>query len=259
MIVDLPQPILFAHRGASAYAPENTISAFEIAINQGADAIELDVKLSADGEVVVIHDNKVDRTTDGSGKVSSLELASLKGLDAGYFFDESFIGEEIPTLNEVFESIGSRIFINIELTNYSTPLDRLPEKTAEIVNHHGLTESILFSSFNPLALQKSHKLLSKVPIGLLTTPGLIGGWAYSFLGRFIAHNALHPEFSNTNQHLIEKCHQRGIRVHPYTVNSFERMVGLFQMDVDGIFTDDIPLAQQARMLVMEKKCESNDY
>src|SRR5689334_23229806 len=116
MLESLPRPVIFAHRGASAYAPENTIASFEFAVAQGTDAIELDVKLSADGHVIVHHDPTVDRTTNGKGKVKDLTLAELKTLDAGGFFSENFHGEKIPTLEEVFEAVGKRTFINVELT-----------------------------------------------------------------------------------------------------------------------------------------------
>src|SRR5512139_1857475 len=120
VLESLSQPIIFAHRGASAHAPENTLAAFELALAQQADAIELDVKLSADGRVIVIHDSTVDRTTDGHGKVKDMSLADLKALDAGSFFSSEFAGEKIPTLDEVFEAVGRRTFINIELKNHRT-------------------------------------------------------------------------------------------------------------------------------------------
>ena len=132
----LPQPVIFAHRGASAHAPENTLAAFELALAQQADALELDVKLSADGHVVVIHDATVDRTTNGHGRVRDLSLADLKKLDAGSFFSQAFAGENIPTLDEVFESFGKRTFINVELTNYSTPGDALVESVCMLVKKH---------------------------------------------------------------------------------------------------------------------------
>ncbi len=258
MISTLTKPILFAHRGASAYAPENTLAAFELAIQQKADAIELDVKLSVDGEVIVIHDEKVDRTTDGNGTVSKLDLATIKSLDAGRYFDITFSGERIPTLNEVLEIIGSRIFINVELTNYSSPSDHLPQKTAEIVKDHNQKENILFSSFNPIALIKIRKQLPDCPIGLLAAPGFGGFLALSVLGKFIPHNALHPDSSDTNQNLIKKCHLKGLSVHTYTVNNFERMLDLFRWQIDGIFTDNIPLAQQARLIVKKEKNSLHD-
>ena len=102
----LPRPTIFAHRGASIYAPENTIAAFELAVEQQADGIELDAKLCADGQIVVFHDQTVDRTSDGSGKVLDLSLAALKELDAGSWFGENFAGQAIPTLEEVFEAVG---------------------------------------------------------------------------------------------------------------------------------------------------------
>ena len=118
MYAQLPRPAIFAHRGSSAYAPENTLAAFDLAISQNADAIEFDAKLSADGHVVVIHDQTIDRTTNGSGFVNQLPLKSLKGFDAGSKFDPKFSGEKIPTLDEVLANIGKRIFINIEIIGY---------------------------------------------------------------------------------------------------------------------------------------------
>jgi glycerophosphoryl diester phosphodiesterase len=227
------------------YAPENTLAAFELAIRQHADAVELDVKLTADSEVIVIHDNTLDRTTNGFGPVADLKLIAIKELDAGAYFHESFRGEKIPTLSEVFEAIGRKIFINIELTNYTSPYDHLPQRTVELVKYYNLEESIMLSSFNPRALLKTHQLLPGIPIGLLAAPGLSGSWARSSLGRLIPHSALHPEVGDTNPKLIKNCHKRGIKVHTYTVNNNEIMRSLFSWKIDGIFTDDIPLAQKA--------------
>src|SRR3990170_393671 len=106
MFNQLPRPVIFAHRGASAYAPENTLAAFSLAVRQKSDGIELDAKLSADGHVVVIHDQTVDRTTSSRGRVADLTLADLREMDAGSHFDVEYKGERIPTLEEVFEAIG---------------------------------------------------------------------------------------------------------------------------------------------------------
>jgi glycerophosphoryl diester phosphodiesterase len=165
MLESLPRPIIFAHRGASAYAPENTIAAFELALTQQADAIELDVKLSADGHVVVIHDSTVDRTTNGRGRVKDLSLSELRSLDAGSSFSEKFHGEKIPTLDEVFETVGRRIFINVELTNYNTPRDHLVEMVCMLVKKHQLQKRILFSSFLGSNLSKARSYLPDVPRG----------------------------------------------------------------------------------------------
>jgi glycerophosphoryl diester phosphodiesterase len=241
------QPVIFAHRGASNYAPENTIAAFELAVTQGAEAIELDAKLCADGHVIVIHDQSLDRTTNGTGKVLETPLDALKELDAGRWFGENYQGESIPTLDEVFEAVGKRIFINVELTNYATPKDQLPDKVAALVKRHSLEQQILFSSFNPLALRKVHSLIPDIPLGLLALPGRSGAWARSWFGNFfVPYQALHPELKDTTLQMIKKQHDNKCRVHTWTVNKPGDLEQLFRWGVDGVFTDDVPLAQKIR-------------
>lgn len=244
MFQSLPRPTIYAHRGASAYAPENTIAAFELALRQHADAIELDAKLNADGQVVVIHDQTVDRTTDGHGKISQLTLAQLKQLDAGSHFDDAFRGEKIPTLSEVFEAVGKQTFINIELTNYASMFDALPDQVAKLVRSHSMEERVVFSSFNPRALLRARKLLPQVPIALLALPGPGGGWARSWLGRLLSYQSLNPEARDVTQQLVSRVHRYGCQLNVYTVNQADSMRRLFSMQVDGIFTDDVMLARQ---------------
>jgi glycerophosphoryl diester phosphodiesterase len=246
MFEKLPSPAIFAHRGSSAHAPENTLAAFELAVRQGADAIELDAKLTADRQVVVIHDQTVDRTTDGTGKVGALTLSELRKLDAGSFFDIAFRGEPIPTLAEVFEKVGSLTCINVELTNYASPADSLPARVAELVKKYRLEDRLLFSSFNPLALLRIQKLLPKTPAGLLTLPGRSGWLARSWLGRLIPHQSLHPEQGDVTPSLVERVHRNGRKIFVYTVNEGEVMRRLFSWQVDGIFTDDPVLARQVQ-------------
>lgn len=246
MYSNLPRPTIFAHRGASAYAPENTLVAFELAIHQKADAIELDVKLSSDDQVVVIHDQTVDRTTNGTGRVNDLPLAALLELDAGSHFDTAYKGESIPTLSQVFETVGRKIFINIELTNYSSPSDSLPQRVAKLTNEYGLADNVLFSSFHPTVLRRIHRLLPTVPIGFLTHPGLIGVLGRTWFGKsLVDYQALHPELQNASRELVKNMHKAGLRVHVYTVNQVEDMKRLFAYGVDGIFTDDPIRAREA--------------
>ena len=174
MLANLKRPTIFAHRGASAYAPENTLPAFELALQQAADAIELDVKLTADGHVVIIHDQTLLRTTGQPGKVREYALAEIQKLDAGSYFDIAFKGERIPTLAELFEKVGDRAQYDIELTNYASLTDSLPEAVAALVDRYALTERVLFSSFNPLALIRVRRKLPHNPIGLLARPGKNG-------------------------------------------------------------------------------------
>ena len=244
LYASLPRPTIFAHRGACAHAPENTLAAFHLALRQKSDAIELDAKLSADGHIVIIHDQTVDRTTNGEGEVRCLSLEELKTLDAGQVYDQAFRGEKIPTLDEVFEEIGTQTFLNIELTNYASPTDSLPEKVAERIRDFSLDDRVLISSFNPIALRRFHQRAPHIPLGLLAWAGIAGAWARSPLGRWVPYQALHPATQDTNKRLIARKQRQGFRVHVYTVNHPDKMDQLFQWGVDGIFTDDPALARR---------------
>jgi len=233
-----PRPIILAHRGASAYAPENTLPAFELAIEHGADGIELDAKLSADGEVVVIHDEGVERTTDGQGRVSSLTLQQLQALDAGVTHSTEFHGLRIPTLLEVFEALGKRAIINIELTNYSTPYDPLVEKVCSLIKKHAIQDQILFSSFLARNLTKAARLLPDVPRGLLALPGWMGIWPRSFGFMFGDFQALHTHISDVDPQQVQRVHRIKRNIHVWTVNAIDDLQRLKEWEVDGIFTDD---------------------
>ncbi len=245
MLNALPRPAIFAHRGASAHAPENTLAAFELALQQGADGIELDVKLTADGHVVVFHDARLERTTDGAGRLAGKTLAELRSLDAGRFFSEKFRGEKIPLLEEVFEVIGKRALLNIELTNYTTPHDDLVARVCELVRRHALQENVLFSSFLPFNLSQAARLLPQAPRGLLALRGWAGAWARSFGFAFGDYAALHPHVADANAQQVQRVHRLKRRIHVWTVNRAEDFQRLQAWGVDGIFTDDPLLARRA--------------
>jgi glycerophosphoryl diester phosphodiesterase len=246
MLDSLPQPVVFAHRGACAHAPENTLAAFELALTHQADAIELDVKLSADGQVVVMHDATVDRTTNGKGRVRDLSLLELRALDAGSYFSDPYRGEKVPTLEEVFEALGKRTFINVELTNYHTSRDALVETVCMLVKKHKMQKRVLFSSFFASNLSKARSYLPEVPRGLLALNGLLGVWARSFGFAFGRYNALHPNLKDMTQQEVMRVHRLRRRVHVWTVNDGQDMRRLFNWGVDGIFTDDPALAVRVR-------------
>lgn len=246
MLTLLPQPVIFAHRGASAHAPENTLAAFELALTQNADGIELDVKLSADGRAVVIHDPTVDRTTGNHGRVKDLSFNQLRSLDAGSFFSEKYSGEKIPLLEEVFETVGKRTFINVELTNYSTPRDSLVETVCMLVKKFGLQKRVIFSSFFASNLSRARAYLPDVPRGLLAFNGILGAWARSFGFNFGRYQALHPHRRDVTSQQVQRVHRLNRRIHVWTVNAADEMRRLFRWGVDGIFTDDPQLAAQVR-------------
>jgi glycerophosphoryl diester phosphodiesterase len=238
---DLSCPSVIAHRGDKTHAPENTLAAFKLAAEKGADAIELDVKLTADGEVIVLHDQTVDRTTNGNGKVTQLQFKTVRGLDAGIKFSEMFRGEHIPLLGEVFETVGKRLHINIELANYATPGDPLVSKVVDLVKKHGLQNRMLFSSFFAGNLRKARLLLPEVPRGLLCIPGFVGSWGRTFTWRG-DYFALHPNRIDITQGMVDRVHAAGKRVNVWTVNAEEDLKKMIGFGVDGIFTDDPELA-----------------
>jgi len=237
-------PLIFAHRGASKYAPENTISAFRLAVDMGADGIELDTKVSSDGVVVVMHDQTVDRTTDGTGSIANLTADALHRLDAGSRFSKEFQGEPVPTLNEVFAAVGKVLFINVELTNYASPLDALPVKVARLIQEHDLMDRVIISSFHPFNLIRFRRLLPTIPLGFLAQPGKPGAWTRSWIGSLFPQDALHPYFSDVDHKLVEHNHRHGKKVNVWTVDSQEEICRLLALKVDGIITDDPPLAKK---------------
>jgi glycerophosphoryl diester phosphodiesterase len=245
MLEHFPTPVIFAHRGDLANAPENTLPSFEQAIAKGADGVELDAKLTSDGHVIVIHDSTVDRTTDGKGRVASYTLNAIRKLDAGKWFDVKFSGTKVPLLEEVFETVGKDKLINIELTNYSTPRDGLVVKVCELIKHHNNPKQIIFSSFFSSNLKNVAQILPEIPRGLLAMPGIVGLWSRSFGFMFGDYQALHPYITNTSREQVQRAHRIKRRVHVWTANSVEEIKQLKEWGVDGIFTDDPQTAVRA--------------
>lgn len=238
MFEQFSNPMIFAHRGSCALAPENTLPSFELAFAHQADAIELDAKLSRDGIVMVIHDQTVDRTTDGTGKVNQLSLSELKRLDAGAFFGKEFTGVRIPTLDEVFECVGLKLFVNVELTNYKSSDDTLVEKVVEVVKRHNMQDRVLFSSFLPKNLVKSQAMLPQTPVALLCLPGVMGVISRSVFSRHYSPHIIHPFLSDVSTRYVELEHKAGRRVHVWTVNAEKDIQRLKNDGVDGLFTDN---------------------
>ncbi|TAK11285.1 MAG: glycerophosphodiester phosphodiesterase [Anaerolineae bacterium] len=244
LFASLPRPAVVAHRGASAHAPENTLAAFRLAASQGAHAVELDARLSADLQVVVFHDDTLNRTTNGQGPVGGQPLAALRQLDAGGWCDSAYAGETIPTLGEVFESLSPDILINIELKERPALHQTLVEAVATDIRRHDRAGSVLVSSFDRAALRAFQRLMPEVATGRLALPGLAGWRARHGLPGRPAHAALHPYHGDVRPALLSHAHAAGCRVLTYTVNHPDEMRRLFDLGVDGIFTDDPALARR---------------
>ncbi|MBC7234363.1 MAG: glycerophosphodiester phosphodiesterase [Chloroflexi bacterium] len=232
----LPRPLVFAHRGASAIAPENTLAAFQAAMDVGADGIELDVTRCATGEVVVMHDATVDRTTDGHGRVGELPLAALRELDAGAWFGREFAGQRVPLLEEVLDLVGGRLRINIEIKAEGSG-QGLEEALAEQVIRRGLQGSVLVSSFHPPALRRLRQAARELPRALLLATPLSLSLAWWRNRHELYLQAFHPQYRLVNAHNLARMRRAGLRANVWTVNQEEDMLHMIALGVDGIITD----------------------
>jgi glycerophosphoryl diester phosphodiesterase len=225
--------LIFGHRGARAYAPENTLPAFELALAQGADGIELDVHLSADKYPVVIHDETVDKTTNGSGYVHTKTLAELKKLDAGEWFSPDFAGIQIPTLDEVFAAVGDKLFINVEIKAFGGGVEWV---VADCIARFGLQDRVIISSFNPLTVRRFYQAMPHVPVGFLYQEKPPWWMRAILLG--IPLEAHHPYHEIIDGKYMLETKGEGYRVNTWTVNDPERAVLLRNYGVDTLITDN---------------------
>jgi len=231
----LPPKAVIAHRGASAYSAENTLAAFRAAADMGAHAIELDVKRSADGRVVVMHDATVTRTAHGAaGAVRRMTYAQLRALNVG----PAAHPEGVPTLEEVLDAVGQRLFVNIELTNYDAPFDDLPQRVAALLKAWGHPERVWVSSFNPWALWRFARHCPEVSMGYLTQPTRGSVALYRLLAPWLPHAALHPHRAQMDADWVRRAHAAGRKIFPYTVNRYAALRdALARPWIDGVFTD----------------------
>lgn len=235
-------PIIIAHRGASAYAPENTMSAFEKALEMGVGGIELDVHLTKDGHIVVIHDEKVDRTSNGSGWVKDMTLDELKQLDFGSWFDKKFKDQRIPTLEQVMELLsGWDGLLNIEIKSDVVIYQGIEQKLIDLVEKYNMVSKVIMASFNHYCLLEVQRISPEMKIGLLYVAGLITPWEYA---QKLKADALHPLHYSVTPEMIENCKEYGIEVNPYTVNEPEHIKKVALAGVDGIITDVPDIASQ---------------
>lgn len=215
------------HRGAKGHEPENTFVSFQKALDMQVDGIELDVHLSADSEIIVIHDETIDRTTNGKGFVNALSLHELKAfrIDGKY---------EIPTLKEVFDLVNKDCFINIELKSYEAT-DKVVSLIEKYVTKKGWKyDRFLVSSFDWNALQQVAFLNDKIPIGILTETDLNLALAFA---KFIQATSIHPHFHLLTKENTAQIQEKGLQVFPWTINELEDIQKIKTFNVNGIITD----------------------
>lgn len=227
--------VVVGHRGAAGHAPENTVASFEKAGALGAHAFECDLQITADGQVVVMHDATVDRVTNGRGRVDQLTLADLRRLDAGSWFDKEYAGQRIPTLAEAVEA-SQRIGLDLvlEIKGQPEPSRLLVERTVNTVLDFGWAERTAIISFHHPCLLWVREMTDLIATGILYGHGTPDPLAEA--RRFQA-NSIRPHQARVSAELAEQAHSAGLCLHTWTVNDGARAVELAQMGVDSIGTD----------------------
>ena len=223
----MSQILKIGHRGAKAHLPENTLASFQYALDMGVNGLELDVHVCSTGELVVIHDFTVDRTTNGSGEVHKMTLAELKALTVE--------GEHtIPTLEEVLDLAGKKCFLNIELKGRHTavPVSELMER---YIAEKGFTyNDFIVSSFQREELMVMHDINPNIHLGILTQASVTQAWRWA---EEFSAKAIHPHFSLLTESNVKKAQQAGYKVYTWTVNEPEDIERMKLYEVDGIMSD----------------------
>ena len=226
----MTRPFLWAHRGASSCAPENTMAAFTAAVAGGADGLELDIHLSCDGVPVVIHDETLERTTDGCGHVAEMTLQQLQRLDAGSWFSAEFKGEPIPLLEEVLRAFAGQLRLNLELKEFSAGMVML-----KLLKQYPSAD-IVVSSFNYELLKRLRAVDDDLALAVLFE---IGNWRYAVqVVRELSACAFHPSVSQVNSPMLATCKQAGLPVSVWTVDDVCVAKSLVKDGVSGLFTND---------------------
>ncbi|AFK86607.1 MULTISPECIES: glycerophosphodiester phosphodiesterase [Thermoanaerobacterium] len=242
----MSKTLVIAHRGDSKNAPENTLSSFKRAVELGSDGIELDVQLSKDGYLVVIHDERVDRTTDGIGYVKDYTLKELKRLNAGIKFGRNYASEKIPTLAEVFELLEDKsVLVNIEIKSGLISYPGIEEKLVNCIFDYSFEDLALISSFNHYSLKTVKEIEPRLNIGLLYECGLVEPWHIA--SRMHAYS-LNPFYVNIIPEVVKGCKSNNVKLFPWTVDDEELMKNMIRLGVDGIITND-----PSKLINLEKK------
>lgn len=227
------------HRGAASYEPENTLRSFEKAIELGVDQIELDVHLSKDNELIVIHDEKLDRTTNGKGYVKDFTLAELKKFDAGK-------GEVIPTLREVFELVKNKdIVLQVELKSQNSEVAAI-----KLIEEYNYDDRVILISFHPKMLKNAKTINPRIKTGILVGDDLID--PIQLIKRTRA-DRIHINFRRVTKKLVNHLHKKGIKIIVWTVDDPEDIEKMIKLGVDGICSNkpDLVISELRR-----KQCES---
>lgn len=228
--------INYAHRGASGYYPENTMLAFEKAVELGCTGIETDVHMTRDGYLVLMHDEEVNRTTNGTGYIKDYSLRELRQLDAGKWMNKDFACAEVPTLEELLEfTVDKNIFLNLELKTDCIWYKGIEEKLLDEIYKYNVNDKVILSSFNHYSVYKCRQLDKSIKAGLLYMEGLFEPQLYA---KTVGVEAIHPYYpAIDNAELVERVRSAGIMINTWTVNDEKEMKKFLEYKVDGIITN----------------------
>lgn len=236
---ELGHPLVIGHRGAKAYLPENTLPAYALALEQGADMLEIDLHLSRDGEIPIRHDEGL-QALDSEGEIADLSLADLRQLSdrsAGDAVPDAGLFAGIPTLEQVLDAFGERVPFNLEIKTRADhrPYAGLQAAAMDQVVQRNLLEQTLFSSFSDAVLQELRALEEPARLGVLVHPKQPE--RIFERAEAVGAEAINPHFVLVTRDLVEDAHGRGLAVFVYTVDEEDRMHQLFDLGVDGIFSN----------------------
>ncbi len=226
---------IWAHRGASGYAPENTLEAFELAIRQGADGVELDVHMSADGQLIVTHDETIERVSDGHGMIARMTLAELRHFTFNRTHPQ-YRDARVPTLREVFALMKpAGLMVNVELKTGYVRYPGIERACIDLAKEMGMTERVYYSSFNHHSLLTVKAMDASLPCGLLYDATMVRPWDYA---RALGMDALHPEFHELLEaDEVPACRALGIKIHTWTVNDAEDIRWVLDAGADAVITN----------------------
>lgn len=233
--------LILAHRGASAYAPENTLEAFSLAVDMKADGVETDVHFSKDGKIMVLHDEKIDRTSNGQGSVTDYTCEQLKFFDFGCKFKKAYSDTKIPTLDEMYALLKpTDMIINIEIKSADAKMAEALNLTAKKFD---MQDRIIYSSFNHLQLTRMLAVFPEAFVAPLYSFNMIKPWLYC---ENMSAKATHPRYDQIAlfPEYVEECHKRGVRVHPWTIDDPEALKALADAGCDAVISNKPDVARQ---------------
>ncbi len=226
--------LVIGHRGAMGHAPENTMASFHMGYEMGSDVIELDIHMSRDGQLIVMHDGDVSRTTNGSGHIKDMTLAEIESLEAGSQFGSDFRGERVPVLQEVLVGAKDKVPLVVEIKGDLHPAEGIEEKLVFLLREQEMLGRVMAISFHHTSVKRVKELEPSVATGVLFTGRLVNSVEAARAARA---DSVRPSWKYWSTELIDEVHSAGLTASTWTVNDEETMEYLVGLGIDSIGTN----------------------